>query len=105
MSVLPQTWTAKRYLLVSGCGVVGAILAWNFWFVAGGWARHQHMVEAVFWALSSFVGLLATARAIRRDRDLSWVTMLALPLGLFHVFSALLLSMFVNWWGSGGPRP
>jgi len=105
MSALPRAWTAKRYLLISGCGVVGAISAWNFWFIAGGWARQQHIAEAVLWALSSFAGLFATVRAIRRDRDLSWVTAITLPLGLFHVLSALLLSMFVHWWGSGGPRP
>ena len=105
MNSLVTAWSPKRYLVLSVCGVVGAILGWNFWFVAGGWARHQHLTEAVLWGASSAVGLFMTIRAIRLDRNLSWVTMLALLLGLFHVLSLLLLWMFIGMLASGGPRP
>ena len=91
--------------MLSVCGVAGAFLGWNFWFIAGGWQRQQHLAEAIFWGSSSVSGLVATIWAICSDRGLSWVTMLALPLAVFHVLALLLLSMFVEWLASGDPRP
>ncbi len=94
MTPPPRAWTAKRYLLLSACGLAGAIGAWIFW--EHGWARRPHTPEAAVWALASIAGLFAALRAIRRDRLASWVTELAVPLGLLHALSVLLLLAQLN---------
>ena len=105
MSSQPSTPSAKFHCLVSLIGVFGAFIAWNLWFVFGGWQRHQHWGEGILWVVCAVAGLWGAFDAIRFDRASSWVTLAALLLGFFHVLSAMLLLFFIQSLASGGPRP
>jgi membrane protein YdbS with pleckstrin-like domain len=105
MTTQPSTRSAKFHCLVSLLGVVGAFIAWNLWFVAGGWQRHQHWGESILWSVSVVMGLWGAIDAVRFDRGSSWVTPTSILFGFFHMLSAMLFLLFMQGLASGGPRP
>ena len=91
-----QVHSSRRDCFISAVAAVGSFVAWNLWFVAGGWHRYQHLGESVLWCVSVIVGLWAAVDAIRFDRGTSAVTFFAVLLSIFHILAFLLLTTFVS---------
>ncbi len=63
----------------------------------------------MLWAISSIIGLWASANTIRLARRLgsegAMPAVFAAMLAVFHLLSLLLLRMFIRMLTEGGPRP
>lgn len=104
---VPAAWVP---CLVSLIGAVGSRLAWELWFTAGGWFRHEHSAEAMLWLVSIVIGLWGSIDSIRfargrykLDAPVSfggaldmWAAFGGALLGVFHILSLLLYSLFLQ---------
>ena len=106
MKPTQQVRSGRRDCYISAVALVGAFVAWNLWFVAGGWHRQGHLGESILWGISVVVGLWSAFDAIRFDRGRSAVTVLAALLSCFHILAFLLLATFMSIHLRGQmPRP
>ena len=105
MKSSPKFHSSWRDCLVSGLGFCGSFIAWNLWFVNGGWHRDQHLGEVVLWAASILIGIWAAVDVMRRERELTPATVLAAVLCVLNSFSCLLFLFFLCMLLQGGhPR-
>ena len=93
-----------RRCIISAIALAGAFTAWNLWFVAGGWQRHQHRGEVALWLAASVIGILLAFDAIRLDRFARVVSGIAVALLGLHAASLWLLWMFLVLLADGGPK-
>jgi hypothetical protein len=92
--------------LISAAGFCGSVVAWNLWFIDGGWHREQHLGEVVLWAVSVLIGIwTAVSVMLRRHGVISPVTVVAAVFCVLNALSCLLFLLFLSMLLHGGqPR-